>query len=159
MESTLPNLSMRLAGRQDSKYIWQWRNDEQTRAMSINTEYVEFAQHCAWYDKELDSDTSVVLIAFLSDTSTRVGMVRFDSRLDSALAEVSINLNPDFRGLGLSSAVLSLAIAKFLPEGIKTVVAKVKLENTPSQALFEKMGFVRYEPIKGISLFKMGLND
>jgi RimJ/RimL family protein N-acetyltransferase len=70
-------------------------------------------------------------------------MVRFDqSERDSGLWEVSIAINPEFRGRGFGVIALRMACAEILADGKAHVLnAKVRHENHPSLRLFERCGF------------------
>jgi len=77
----------------DSKDIWEWRNDELTKQMSITTDSVSWETHSSWYQKSLVNPNRYLYIGFLND-SEKIGMCRFDLDSNTNIAEVSINLNP-----------------------------------------------------------------
>jgi L-amino acid N-acyltransferase YncA len=71
-------------------------------------------------------------------------MVRFDLADDQKTAEVSINLNPGWRGHGVGEATLLAGLAALRSErgAMPELVAIIRPENTASVRLFERAGFV-----------------
>ena len=127
-------MKLRKATPGDSLDLWRWRNDPVTRAMSRNSEAVELAGHEAWFRRALEGSATSLFIGETEEGP--VGMVRFDH---GAETEVSINLNPAFRGRGLSHALLAAGLAEV--GGV--VFAEIKDENAASRRLFEQAGFRR----------------
>jgi RimJ/RimL family protein N-acetyltransferase len=127
-------MKLRAATEDDCLDLWRWRNDPVTRAMSRTADEVELAAHTAWCRGALRNPKITLLIGETSEG--KVGMVRFDHGPEP---EVSINLNPDFRGKGLSHALLDQALAQV--GGV--VFAEIKDENAASRRLFERAGFHR----------------
>jgi len=74
--------------------------------------------------------------------SSRVAVCRFDLTTDGS-AEVSINLNPAYRGKGLSRSVLEAAIATFENEvdDSPELTATIRPANSASIRIFTSAGF------------------
>jgi len=141
-EGTEPTLIARTATPADSRDLFEWRNDAQTRAASRSIEPVMWEQHELWFTGVLaDKHRELYIVERVAD-SEAVGMCRFDEG-EGGLTEVSINLNPAFRGRGLSVGVLVAAIEKFRDGGGGALTATVRPENTASIRVFEKAGFRR----------------
>lgn len=134
------DITVKPATTEDSRDIWLWRNDPQTRAMSINRDEVEWDNHNRWYLQAL-SNPDCFLYVGKSGTNS-IGVCRFDINSADITAEVSINLNPAFRGKHLSSQLLAATIDKFWHTNKIDLRAKVKKENTASLKCFESCGFV-----------------
>ena len=136
-------ISVRRAEPADSATVFAWRNDEATRIASVSHDIVEWADHEPWYDAALADPQRYLYIALEADD--RAGLVRFDIAADGAAAEVSINLNPDFRGRGLARPILAAAIDAFRAAGAGDLelTATIRPENLASIKTFESMGFVR----------------
>ncbi len=134
-------ITLRMATASDSISIWQWRNDDLTRAMSITTDTVSWETHSKWYEHYLTNQNGCLYVGYLNDTE-RVGMCRFD--IDSSInsAEVSINLNPQYRGKHLSQPLLSMAIGTFLAQHKVNLAATIKNSNHSSIKCFSKCGFL-----------------
>ena len=134
-------ISVRRAAPDDSATVFAWRNDEATRIASVSHDVVEWADHETWYDAALADPQRYLYLALEGDD--RAGLVRFDVAPEGS-AEVSINLNPDFRGRGLARPILAAAIDAFRGEGAGALelTATIRPENVASIKTFESMGFV-----------------
>ena len=132
IETSAPVI-LRRAAQDDALDVLRWRNDPVTRAMSRAQDVVEEAAHLAWFARAIDDPRRTLLIGELG--GQKVGIVRFDHGEET---EVSINLNPDCRGRGLSYALLSEALAY----ASGPVIAEIRPENLASVRLFERAGFV-----------------
>jgi len=124
---------VRRATAEDALDVLAWRNDPLARAMSRTQDLVEEAGHVAWFSKAINDPRRTVLIGEVDDQ--KIGMVRFDHGDGT---EVSININPPFRGRGLGYQLLSDALAYVSGP----IIAEIKEENLASLRLFERAGFV-----------------
>ncbi len=52
-QDTCQRISVLRATENDSKDIWEWRNDELTKQMSITNDSVSWETHSSWYEKSL----------------------------------------------------------------------------------------------------------
>ncbi len=128
------------ATRNDSTDIWEWRNDELTTQMSLTPGGVSWEAHTNWYEKSLITPSRHIYIGHLP-SGKKIGVCRFDVAAERNTAEVSINLNPQYRGKGLSSQLLSVAISRFWKNSSMELLATVKKENIGSIKCFETAGF------------------
>ena len=124
---------VRRATAEDALDVLDWRNDEVARVMSRTQDMVEEAGHLAWFSEAINDPRRKLLIGEID--GDKIGMVRFDQGEET---EISINLNPLFRGRGLGFALLSVALAY----SSGPVSAQIKEENLASVRLFERAGFV-----------------
>lgn len=139
-------ITVRDADRSDRDVLRDWRNDPDTRSASLTEDPVSAADHASWFERALADPDRILLIGEIGDGSptgdARVGMVRFDRADDHA--EVSINLSPRFRGLGLGRELLRTAIDSYLASGGAPVItATIRVGNRASLRLFEGAGFSR----------------
>ena len=139
-QDTCQRISVLRATESDSKDIWEWRNDELTKQMSITTDSVSWETHSSWYEKSLVNQNRYLYLGFLNN-DIKIGMCRFDVDVNTNIAEVSINLNPQYRNKKLSSQLLSQAIAKFCEERNTDLAATIKKTNIGSIKCFVKSGF------------------
>ncbi|MBU1589374.1 MAG: GNAT family N-acetyltransferase [Actinobacteria bacterium] len=126
----------------DSTAVYEWRNDDATRAASVSQSPVPWADHERWYARVLADPARHLYIAW--EGGQRVGLCRFDTDAAGASAEVSINLNPAFRGKGYSGRILAAAIETFRAgegAGIR-LTATIRPENLASMRIFAGQGFV-----------------
>lgn len=134
-----PAITLRPAGLEDCRSIWEWRNDPDTREASFNTETIFFEDHRAWFEKRIGSPALQMLIV-ISPEGKEVGYVRF--QLEGSEAEVSVALDPEERGKGYGPAAVRAASDRLLAEGkASKVTALIKHSNPPSKAAFERAGF------------------
>jgi RimJ/RimL family protein N-acetyltransferase len=132
-------MELRRATADDGPLVWKWRNDPTTRRMFRSSHEVPWEEHCGWYENALHNPEKVMLIA--EQGTTPVGVVRFDLK-DTGVAEISINVNPEFRGRGLGKQILDLACRyAFREVRLTGVEAEIKAENGASLALFAGAGF------------------
>lgn len=93
-------------------------------------------QHEVWQNKTLQNGGCQLLIYEIDGKP--VGMVRINILNDSGLGQVSINLNPDFRGRGLSRQLLgsSLLVGAQVFDNVSKYYAEIDIENVASQKIF-----------------------
>lgn len=139
-EQENPHLLIRKADITDSRDIWQWRNDQTTRQMSITTDAVDWSTHGSWYARSLENPDRYLFIGCF-DEAEKIGMCRFDVDRLRDTAEISINLNPRYRGRKLSTPFLLKAIQQFEAEVNALLTATIKRMNVPSIRCFTRLGF------------------
>ena len=105
----MPNI--RKANENDSRDIFEWRNDELTRQMSHTTDLVEWGGHSARFAASLANTKCLLVICEDESTDEKVAIVRFDIEDERAL--ISINLSPKMRGKGKAKGCLKDAIFFF----------------------------------------------
>ena len=137
---TCQRISVLRATEDDSKDIWDWRNDELTKQMSMTSDTVSWETHSSWYEKSLVNPNLYLYLGFLNGNE-KVGMCRFDVEVNTNIAEVSINLIPQYRSKKLSSELLTQSIAKFYEERNSDLTATIKKTNVGSIKCFTKSGF------------------
>lgn len=59
----------------------------------------------------------------------------------------NIGVHPDFRGLGLGTALIDAALKGFQLAGCKVVFLEVTVQNTAAIRLYERLGFRRVETL------------
>ena len=129
---------VRPAGLDDSRLIWQWRNDPVTRQMAKSNQPIPWSEHERWFAATLASELSVLYV--VETGGVAVAMVRFDVR--GATAEVSINVDPTARGQGIGKQALAAACDRFVQERApRQIVADVRRSNSASQRIFAATGF------------------
>ena len=147
------DIKIRSAKENDSKDIFEWRNDELTRQMSHTSEIIEWENHNRWYSNSLDSESRILLICE-DDLNEKIAIIRFDITESNAI--ISINLNPAQRGKGLSKSCLIRAIEFFAKKyiEIKKLIAEIKEDNIASQKTFFGIGFTKYNSEENVGFYK-----
>lgn len=130
---------IRRATDSDLRDLWEWRNDQLTREMSVNAEPVPLDVHSAWYARALRDPRRLIYIGEVG--AQKIGMARFDLRDNET--EVSINLNPAVRGRSLAALFLMASIFEFDRKEVP-LLATIRKKNAASIRCFERCGFLKY---------------
>jgi len=123
----------------DCEDLLNWRNDPLTRSMSIEGSEILIEDHNKWFKDSLKSQSRIIYIGELN--GEKIGVCRFDIFNNKSYSEISINLNPDFRGQGISFKLLDNAIKEFKSSYSLDIHAKIKRANKASLKIFKKSGF------------------
>src|SRR5437868_647232 len=103
-------IEFRPATLEDSKMLWVWRNDLETRICSLSSNEIPWDQHQAWLEKSLNDPNRKIYIA--TSFGKNVGTIRCDRSPDGTL-ELSWTIAPSERGKGLGSLILTKFSAMF----------------------------------------------
>jgi UDP-2,4-diacetamido-2,4,6-trideoxy-beta-L-altropyranose hydrolase len=123
----------------DCELIYNWANDDDTRAASFNSSPIDWGTHCNWLSERLSNSDSLLLICS-DELGHPFGLVRFDLAGDEAI--ISVNLDPNMRGQGLGGFTIIRTIDElFKRYNISRVSAFVKPQNLRSAKAFEMAGF------------------
>lgn len=137
---TMYNADIRLRPVQtgDCDLLLAWRNHPTTRANSFSTEEIEPDTHRAWFQKKLEDENCLFLMA--EDQGEPVGQIRFD--LDGLNAVISVAVDPARVNRGIGTVLTRLGCRAMIEKwpGAKAV-ALVKPDNPASAAMFAKAGF------------------
>src|SRR5471032_1189327 len=135
-------LAVRKATAADARLLFEGRNAEAVRRVSVDSRVIDWASHQAWLAASLDNPKRLLLIAEADDGP--VGVLRYD--LEGQAAEVSIYLFEDRFGLGWGRALLvrgeAFALAHW-PQ-LHTLNAQVLPDNQPSLKVFREAGFTQH---------------
>ena len=153
----MKEIKIRSAEENDSKDIFEWRNDELTRQMSHTSEIIEWENHSRWYLNSLKSENRILLICE-DNRNEKIAIIRFDISESNAI--ISINLNPNQRGNGLAKSCLIGSIDFFSKEyiGIKNLIAEIKEDNVASQKTFLGIGFAKYNLKDNVGFYKKSIS-
>jgi UDP-2,4-diacetamido-2,4,6-trideoxy-beta-L-altropyranose hydrolase len=122
------------ATKDNSKNIFEWRNNPKIRAASRNPDFISWDEHQRWFDAVLADENRELVIGVRGNRS--VGVVRFD--IENDVAEVSIYLVPgaDSIGYGRNLLLSSEQWLKTSRPEIKMIRASVLGKNEASKNLF-----------------------
>jgi len=137
---------MRTAMADDSERLFAWRNDSAIRAVSRNSDFINWEDHSCWFASLLNDPNRVLLIG--QRDGVPIGVVRFD--IQNHQAEVSIYLVPGITGCGrdlLRSAEIWFAQNR---RDINVLRADVLGGNERSHQLFLSSGY----EVESTSYFK-----
>jgi len=156
----MSSVRVREAIQEDGRSIWVWWNDPVTRQMMKKNDPVPWDMHCAWFDGVLQDPNRVLCVGYLDNE--KIGNVRFDKQADRVY-EVSINLNPDFRGRGYGAILLKEAICYLQANRcVELLFAMLKKINIPSKKRLRKRVLCLWKtqntPMKGCKSLNLKLN-
>lgn len=135
----------RLATLGDATNLWSWRNDPHTRRYSRHQSRVSWNEHQSWLAKSLGSGDRYLLM--VEHFGTPLATARWD-RLEDDAFEISINVDPRYRGVGLGRHVI-LAAHEWLAERIDRptrVIAAISKSNSRSAHAFARAGYLPHRP-------------
>jgi RimJ/RimL family protein N-acetyltransferase len=141
-ERTSPLL--RLAGEDDSRLVYDWRNDPWIVSLSTSRRPVTWEEHQAWFPRMLNRADHLLFIIHFPE-GTPAGTVRLD-REGEQDAVVTIYLLRSFTGRGLGPRALQRACAQAFERwpDLKRITAHVRADNEPSRKAFARTGFVAH---------------
>ena len=144
---------------EDAQDVLSWRNDTVTRRMSGTIDLITEGSHFEWFEKVIENPKVLMLIGFDEHTNAKIGMVRFDLNDNFSRAEISININPEYRSKGYSSRCLIHA-AEFLSlayPACGVIDALVKEENLASVRVFSSVGYREITRRDGLINFQIDI--
>ena len=147
-------ISLRPVTADDCEACWKLANDPVARKASFCTGAIPWEEHCRWFEAMLQNGDRRV-VAAENRAGVLVGTARFD--LSDGETVVSVNLVPEFRGLGLGPKVIGMACGEMAGQGGNPVVAYVKPENAPSLSAFARAGFspAGTEEVQGVRVQRL----
>lgn len=141
----LKGIQLRKAQREDVKYLFEWRNNIETRKNSFQQDIISWDSHVAWFDRVIDSSESSIYVLTISDIP--VGQVRLNYLPD--FAEISYTIGPEYRGRGYGSMLLKLAENQVVEDrGNIKLKAEVLKHNIASRKVFLSLGYDEEEKEK-----------
>lgn len=134
-------LQVRPATQDDAQLLFDGRNAEAVRRVSLDTSVIDWSRHCQWLQASLVNAQRLLLIGEAADGP--VGALRYDLQGDEAL--VSIYLFEDRMGLGWGKALLARgeAFAAVHWPQLRALTAQVLPANQTSLSLFRQAGFIQ----------------
>ena len=144
-------ITVRRSTPEDVHFLFDWRNEKETRQNALNSKEIRWEDHCRWFEQKASDPLCLIFIVMVDDVPA--GQVRFEleDTCGSKIAWVHINLGANFRNKGYGTQGLKITTAQFMKE-IKPdkVMAYIKENNMPSLRSFEKAGFKK----TGMSIIK-----
>ncbi len=143
----IKKLRLREATIGDCDLLLSWRNDQLTRANSINQNMVSKTEHLNWLEKKLASDTCRIYIAEQDNDS--IATIRCD--IEKGTYWLSWTVSPLYRRLGIGKHILSMLITQIsAPVPLK---ARVRSSNQASCKIAESNGMKLLEESSGVRIY------
>lgn len=128
-------ISIRRAGPQDMRAVFELSNDPVVRANSIHTGPIAWETHVAWYTNAI-SDAKIKFFVVEANDGRIAGVLRLNNERSGWV--VTIHVGEDFRNQSLGQWMLSEIVRQ---TRIRRFIAFVKPTNVPSKRLFIRMGY------------------
>ena len=112
--------------------ILEWRNDENTRINSLNTNLITLEIFNKIIDKYKQSEICPYII--YNDIEP-IGIFTFI--VDNNNTYIGINISPQYRNKGVAKNALEILLTESVLDN-KKIIAKIKKTNIPSINLFKK---------------------
>lgn len=138
-----PKLNARAAVESDARQLFEWRNDESTRAVSRSHQSIQWEDHLAWLRRTIADPERKLLV--IEDEHAAIATMRWD-QLRAHTWEASITIAPSHRGRGHGSIVLSAGESVFSSELPVRLTAGIHESNHASRRLFARAGYLPYAP-------------
>jgi ribosomal protein S18 acetylase RimI-like enzyme len=136
-------------------FFFELKNEKKSQMNSLTNRKITATSHKNWFLKNIKNKDNILLVAIKSKKN-KVGIVRYD--LSQYFAEISIIVDPKYRGQGLGSKILKKSEI-FLKNGT-IIISKVKKKNITSLAIFKKNSYnILYLKNKVYNLYKVFKNN
>lgn len=134
-------MQLRKYNQGDCKILYDWRVHPSVRAMYFNTDTFSYESHQTWFQNFLNNNANLGFI--LSDQNEiPVGHIRFEPGDFIGGMKISIAVSPDHMGKGYGTMLLEKACKnEEVLQNTIFCIGEVKLNNVPSQKIFEKSKF------------------
>ncbi len=130
---------LRNATENDSRFLFDLRNETAVRRVSGNPDPISFETHSAWFERKLKDGGSMMFI--VEEEGVPIAQTRFDT--EGKHATISIAVVEKLRGKGYGSRIIRSATETFLSArpDIAEVRALINQGNEASLRSFAKAGF------------------
>lgn len=133
-------VKLRPVAEDDSKLIWELRNEPSTRAASFTSDLIPYEDHRLWFSQRSTNPNSKMFVILNSD-GEEIGYVRFEIRDGEGYISISIDKKQRRKGYGVSA--IKTASAQILSSApVRRIIALVRHDNEASRAVFARAGFV-----------------
>ena len=117
------------------KLYYEWANDTVVRSNAFQSDPISWETHENWFKFKLSDKNCYMYVA--ENKGVLVGQVRFD--INSGEAEIGYSIDSRFRGIGLGSKLLQIAINAFTKECVLFILLRPRLKAvTPRQIRYFK---------------------
>ena len=128
----------------DIEFLWYLRNQPDVYKYFKNSRKVSWEKHIKWI-LPIILNISNREIFIIQNSKVQIGQVRFNYET----LDISISILKEFRGKGITTKVLSLAIKEIKKQKkVKYILAEIYERNLLSIKLFEKSDF-KFKTKKG----------
>jgi UDP-2,4-diacetamido-2,4,6-trideoxy-beta-L-altropyranose hydrolase len=134
-----PQIDLRRAAAAECDALHAWRNTEESRRYSGNTQAIPLEQHREWFRRVIGEPRVALLVG--EHAGSPVGVLRYD--VDGTSATISVYLAPGLHGQGFGTALLH-AGTHWMREhhpNVTQLRAEVRRDNAASLEAFANAGY------------------
>lgn len=132
-------IEFREANINDSNIYFKWANEPFVRALSFNTQKIDYYTHENWFKSKISDPNCLMLLFF--ESNSPIGQIRIEKETINE-AIINISISDKFRGKGYASIILKKATKYFFTKNPEFIInAYIKNENKASIKSFEKASF------------------
>jgi RimJ/RimL family protein N-acetyltransferase len=128
-------MNLRPATIHDAQLLYDWRNDEETKAQSFNGGYIGWESHLTWFNIRLDDPNCLLYVG--EEEGEPIGYIRADDWGEGSV-ELSYVIAPKHRGHRHGKRMVIAFVEKHLPH--KRLVLRIKQGNTASEKIARALG-------------------
>ena len=131
---------------EDAECLVRWRSDPAVYQYFKSPRKITREEHILWYENRYRGDANRLDFIVRSKDGQALGSVGVVWKPETATAEVSYLIDPEFRGQGWAKKALA-ALCGFARTqwAVRAFDAVVHKQNIPSQKFIEAQGFVQQE--------------
>lgn len=124
---------------EDAHILFEWRNDDEVRKRSFNSNKVSYEEHLKWFMNKLYSSNTKIYI--VKDNKTPIGVIRLDDKGKNNKI-ISFSIDKEHRNKGHASKLLKLIKVEFKEYNL---IGKVKYNNMGSIKAFQNAQYFMEE--------------
>lgn len=142
----------------DMDLLFEWVNDDECRRYAFNSNKIAFHEHKKWFLDRINDENCIMF--FYACNNVYIGQVRVE--IKDAIGYIDYSIKKEYRGRGHGTQILELLENKFLALNnlpIKYLAGEVKVDNSASQRIFEKLGYIAERKNGYVSYKKILVNE
>jgi len=133
------NITIRELKSDDYLDLLEIRNHPGNYQWFFSQRPVGFQEHVDWVESRIKTHAKFTLVALLNEKVIGTCYLRDPN---DTVPEVSINVSPDFKGVGVGSSLLNEIIDRAKEANINALAARIMSNNLDSIGFFRSNGFV-----------------
>jgi|688.fasta_scaffold62172_6 ribosomal protein S18 acetylase RimI-like enzyme len=135
----------------DSIGLLELRNEKDVFKWLINNTTVSLNEHKKWFDKLINNSNDITMVAEFDFKV--IGFLHLQ-KIEASIFELHFRVHPEFQGQGVAQKLFDLTLNNNQNISDKTLVAKVKPNNSKSINFFLRNNFEMYREIELIKFSK-----
>ncbi len=139
-------VSLRTATLDDCEIFWHWRNDPETRSVSLDASIIPWATHAEQFQQNLQSTEAKAWVV-QNHAKDPIGKISVQLQDGGREAILDLSLDQRYRGRGTGSVLIETAAQKIFGEfGVERILAQVRAGNIATERSFRNTGFISIAP-------------